>query len=329
MGLEAKLSRRDLLKLTGFVSSSAILAILGVKKVTDDEENKIQSAWDLLRESPHELYGHQILQEVENNIWNNQDNLPVAKLLDYFDLRFPTQINWAHNADKVYEIGQALVTSIQMIEIDVFNYFMYKNNVYSHEAAVGHSAFDDSYADLLLKDVLYVINNHTKRGRRKGIKIDLKDPQVVIPTFNAVKEELDEVGLPIVFNADIFGPRGGKNSFTSHISEFLQQCQNIPDAIISLGWQRSSDRKIRMTSKMVTSMLKTVKDLNRPVIFPFHINDIKRSDNWINVQLLLAPNNHFLMIWCDKDEKLSKGDKNWILQNVHADMIAKTFLDVR
>ncbi|XP_044147627.1 protein FAM151B [Bufo gargarizans] len=241
-------------------------------------------------------------------------------ILDYFlkkDLikaRDGVEIIWEHAANSKEKLRQALRSDVHMIEADVL-----LRGAGRREPIMAHPPYTDS--DINLQDWLSEVS-----ASSKGIKLDFKSLEAVLPSMKILDAMKDNLHQPVWINADILPGPGG--SVTVDAREFLQIVTSFfPNVTLSLGWTTAwhPDRSNEGYSwEMVREMEKICKDLSQLVTFPVRAALVRQS--WPQLQWLLQTSDRYsLTVWSGKDDIYPVEDLLYIRQHSVADQI---FYDV-
>jgi|GEM_PF-1440025 len=201
-------------------------------------------------------------------------------------------IKWAHAVNDVKFLDKVLSDSkIDFIEVDIS---LYESN---EPIAAHYQNISDLSVVLLLNKVKY---------SNKGLKLDFKDPAVITPTLNVLKE--NALNQPVILNADILSVKGALSADIEP-EGFIKNCQEYyPSGILSLGW-RTEENSVYSEGD-VEKMLAVCKDLEE-VIFPVRASSLPGS--WKNVKKLIEKEGHTLTIW--SSGPIGTKLKDWIIKN--------------
>lgn len=200
-------------------------------------------------------------------------------------------ITWAHAVNSQERLQRYLHDEQTMIlEVDV-------RLSARGEVVLAHPPALDS--DLSFTEFLRAV-----AGSPQGIKLDLKDAEVLIPCLVALKES-DAVRQPVIMNAGLVGvTRAPKFNPTS----FVAACRKFyPQAILSPDWE---DNGGAYTAEQIDAMLAYCQGVEH-VTFPVNARRLRFSLE--QVTRLLQPEGYSLTIWdgtpVDEDLRL------WLLKH--------------
>lgn len=222
------------------------------------------------------------------------------ELLPYFQKHFDIHelgdITWAHRVNDQIRLGKVLQDpSVMMLEVDVLA-FIAGRIIIAHTPNF-HTIFRRLSFDQL---------NRELKQSNKGLKIDFKDPKVVIPCLKILHEM--DLGNPIILNADILS--GGKRS-PFDPQEFISTWRMFyPQGILSLGW-KTDNKKSPYTGEEIDRMMTICGTLSN-ITFPIRVCFLRES--WNDVQRLLENPTHSLTLW--NNEPIDKELLQWIKENI-------------
>jgi hypothetical protein len=123
---------------------------------------------------------------------------------------------------------------------------------------------------------------------KQAIKLDFKDPEILIPCLQALKES--DITQPVLLNADIVW---GNYVPKFNGPGFIAVCKNLyPQGILSPDWANSG---VPYTQENIDAMLDLCKD-NEQVTFPIEARLLPSS--WTLLVQLLQRDQYSLTIWC-------------------------------
>ncbi len=235
-------------------------------------------------------------------------NPSPGNFLDYFARNYgtavPGEILWSHAVNDTAKLQRVLDdNTVMIIESDI-RISSDKQIIAAHPPALD--------SDLTLAGLLTAVKNSSK-----GLKLDFKDPEAVIPSLKA----LGDLGLenPVILNADILQGNGAAQSrFEAGI--FISACQGLyPNGFLSLGWTTLADTGYPYTANNINEMLEICTGFST-VTFPVRACLVPSS--WPELQRLIAKDGYTLSIW--NNEPVSIELQNWIHSNTDT---RKTFYD--
>ncbi|KAE8635899.1 hypothetical protein XENTR_v10002781 [Xenopus tropicalis] len=151
----------------------------------------------------------------------------------------------------------------------------------------------------------------------KGIKLDFKCIEAVLPSLQILAAMKATVKQPIWINADILSGPGGKAKAVD-AKEFINSVMSyFPDVTLSLGWTTGwhpGQENQGYSWEMVQDMEKICKVLSQPVTFPVRAALLRQS--WPQFQWLLKTSERFsLTVWAGKDDTYPVEDLLFIRDN--------------
>ncbi|MCL5785022.1 MAG: FAM151 family protein [Patescibacteria group bacterium] len=231
-------------------------------------------------------------------------------LLDFFQKNYHIKnigdINWAHRVNTRSKLEETLKNPESLfIESDI--------NISSQKTPVlAHNPRD--YTDLTYDELILKISQSNK-----GIKLDFKDPEIVIPCLKLLLQV--NLKQPVILNADVF--RGLNTKFDA--KNFIETCQKLyPAGVLSLGF---TGRFFSYSKKDIDRTLEICQGL-KEVTFPVRARLLPKS--WIQIQRLLNTPGWTITIWNEYHqhfykELVSDNLKAWIKENTDPE---KTFYDM-
>ncbi|KAJ8414869.1 hypothetical protein AAFF_G00023920 [Aldrovandia affinis] len=215
-------------------------------------------------------------------------------------------LDWYHAANSKSKIYDALKSPAHMIEADVI---MRGHN--PKEPIMAHPPQTDS--DITLRDWLQDVT-----ASDKGIKLDFKSLQVVVPSMDVLEEVRGELCGPVWINADILPGPGGRGTPLDH-QLFLEAVgPGHPGDILSLGWTTGWSPDIDNPGyswEMVQEMEKVCRFLKQPITFPVRAALLPQSYAQIH-WLLHQSDRYSLTIWTGQSDKLDVEDLLHYRQNI-------------
>ncbi len=228
-------------------------------------------------------------------------------VLDFFKVKEPWDVKWAHGVNDKKRLETFRSSDVMMIEGDIS--FSEEN-----KAIMAHPPKKTS--DLTFEEwITSIANSH------KGAKLDFKDPKVVIPVLNRLKEL--NLSIPIFLNADVLrGPGGDSPKFEP--LEFINECEEFyPRAdYLSLGWTVGYDPLGKYTLKNVEDMIEFSNKSPIPVTLSVLIYYMPSS--WEALKMIFENSKDSITIWSIKEIPIDEQLKNWV--KTHVDP-SRTFID--
>lgn len=241
-------------------------------------------------------------------------------ILDFFlhknliKARDGVEIMWEHATNSKEKLLQALQSGVHMIEADIL-----LRGTGAREPIMAHPPATDS--DINLQDWLAQV-----AASNKGIKLDFKSLEAVLPSMKILNAVKDNLHQPVWINADILLGPGGNVGVNA--KEFLLTVTSFfPDVTLSLGWTTvwHPDRSNEGYSwEMVREMENICKNLSQLVTFPVRAALVRQS--WPQLQWLLQTSDRYsLTVWSGKDDIYPVEDLLYIREHSGEDRI---FYDV-
>ncbi|KAK5931820.1 hypothetical protein CgunFtcFv8_003583 [Champsocephalus gunnari] len=172
--------------------------------------------------------------------------------------RDAAEVRWSHAVNSRSRLTEALTGPTHMIEADVV-----LRGRDPKEPIMAHPPDTDS--DITLKEWLEKV-----KGCSKGIKLDFKSMEAVVPSVVLLEEMLTGPSCPLWINADILSGPGGKAT-PLEPQAFLSAVRTLPThAVLSLGWTTGWTAGMDNAGyswNMVRGMEEICRDLNHPVTF--------------------------------------------------------------
>jgi len=170
-----------------------------------------------------------------------------------------TVVVWSHATNTMDMLETAIEDDTMMIEADV--------SVGEGGAPImAHPP--DNTSDLTLLDFLNTVIAASKRGIKKGMKLDFKYIEIVAPSLSILKTLESELQFPVWLNADILPGPGGSSTPVDADSFLSQVTQHFPTATLSIGYTTSAEGKY--TKEQLQQMFDILKGKNitAPVTLP-------------------------------------------------------------
>lgn len=232
-------------------------------------------------------------------------------ILDYFlskgliKTQDGIEIVWEHAANSKDKLHHALESEAHMIEADVL-----LRGSGDGEPIMAHPPATES--DINLQDWLTAVSNSNK-----GIKLDFKSLEAVLPSMKILDMLKNSIKQPIWINADILpGPGGSANPVDA--TEFLQTVSLFfPDVTFSLGWTTGwlpGQKNAGYSWEMAKEMAEICNTLSQQVTFPVRAALVRQS--WPALQWLLQTSDRYsLTVWAGKDDIYSVEDLLYIREH--------------
>ncbi|GLV53891.1 hypothetical protein KDH_07420 [Dictyobacter sp. S3.2.2.5] len=216
----------------------------------------------------------------------------MSYLKEHYDIDVLGDITWAHAVNSQQRLRDTLNNpQIMMLEVDVI---LSANG----EVVLGHPPVLDS-------DLHFDAFIDTVANSRQGIKLDLKDPEVLLPCLTKLRDS----GLrqPVLLNAGVVpGNDGMPPKFNT--MGFFAACKKLyPQGILSPDW---TNEYAPLTEKNIDAMLNFCQDFEQ-VTFPVNARLLPFS--WTQLTRLLQHDGYSLTIWDGKP--VDKYLKLWLREN--------------
>ncbi|OCU02356.1 hypothetical protein XELAEV_18008119mg [Xenopus laevis] len=213
------------------------------------------------------------------------------------------EVTWCHAVNSKSKLNEAIQSEAHMIEADV----LLRE---SKGPIMAHPPETDS--DITLQEWLNDVSSC-----EKGIKLDFKCIEAVLPSLQILAAMKATVKQPVWINADILPGPGGKAKAVD-AKEFIRTVMlYFPDVTLSLGWTTGwnpGQDNEGYSWEMVQEMEKICKGLSQPVTFPVRAALLRQS--WPQFQWLLKTADRFsLTVWAGKDDTYPVEDLLFIRDN--------------
>jgi len=144
--------------------------------------------------------------------------------------------------------------------------------------------------------------------RRKGIKLDLKNPDVIALCFDYLASR--SLPAPVVINADVFQGPGGSEPIIDP-GELISACSKLPFIpLLSLGWTSTVKSGLRYTTPSIELARELGRSYDGPVTFAIRTCYLKES--WDDICRLTEDEGSTLTLWNGSEDPLTKGQSEWI-----------------
>ena len=159
-------------------------------------------------------------------------------ILEYFSVSRATEIRWSHATNSAEALAEALTNSVHMIEADI----LMGTTMTEPETCPIMAHPPQTSSNLSFEEFILSVTNHS--GSKKGVKLDFKDPEAVIPCLKFLKTL--EFHAPVVINADIWNGPGHKTKVRFIPSEFFDACKQYgpTNVVLSVGWSTGKNALI-------------------------------------------------------------------------------------
>ncbi|WP_201362665.1 FAM151A/B family protein [Dictyobacter formicarum] len=216
----------------------------------------------------------------------------VSYLQEHYDIKVLGDITWSHAVNSQQRLQDVLNDpQVMMLEVDVILSS-------SGEVVLAHPPAQDS--DLRFDTFINIMI-----GSRQGIKLDMKDPEVLIPCLTLLRDS----GLqqPVLLNAGVVpGNDGYPPKFSTR--GFFAACKKFyPRGILSPDW---TNEYTPLSGENIDAMLGACEDFEQ-VTFPVNARMLPFS--WPHLTRLLQHDGYSLTIWDGKP--VDKYLRLWLQEN--------------
>jgi Uncharacterized conserved protein (DUF2181) len=206
----------------------------------------------------------------------------LHQLLSYFAPRYGVtrlaEITWAHAVNTQARLAHACASAAMMLECDVRA---------SPTGAIILAHPPETTSDLTFAALLDAV-----RPLDKGIKLDFKDPAVVLACLEALRAA--PPAQPVLLNADIVQGQGAGPPAVDGAG-FIAACARLyPRGILSLGWTTTAPPAGGYTADNVRAMLEQCAG-RAGIVFPVRASLLPGS--WAALQLLTRHPGSVLSLW--------------------------------
>jgi hypothetical protein len=225
----------------------------------------------------------------------------MSKLLNYlqenFKINNPGDVIWSHAVNNKTKLEKYLADKeVMIIESDI-------RLSKTGDIVCAHPPETES-------DLQFITLVEQISKTNKGLKLDFKDPEILIPCLNILAKE--KLIQPVILNADILHGNGANIAKFSPAG-FITLCKKyFPQGILSLGWTTTADTNNSYTKENVDNMLNLVSDLSE-VTFPIRACLMPKSKE--QLFSLLTKTDFTLTIW--NNEPVDEELRNWIKENTN------------
>uniref|UniRef100_A0A3Q3W2N5 Menorin-like domain-containing protein n=1 Tax=Mola mola TaxID=94237 RepID=A0A3Q3W2N5_MOLML len=239
-----------------------------------------------------------------NGFWTNRLHLMCDQTLEnllsraQIKRRDAAEVRWSHAVNSRSRLTEAVTGTTHMIEADVV-----MRDSDPKVPIMAHPPDTDS--DITLKEWLEGVKAH-----QKGIKLDFKSLDAVLPSLALLKEVLSEQSCPVWLNADIFYGPGGQAKILEP-QAFLSAVRSLPShTVLSLGWTTGWTAGIDNPGyswDMVHVMEEICRTLKHPVTFPVRAALLAQSFSQLK-WLLQQSDRYTLTVWTGQNDKFTLQD---------------------
>jgi hypothetical protein len=230
------------------------------------------------------------------------------ELLKYLEKEFgisvPGKVTWSHAVNSVEKLQRVLKEpEIMMIESDI--------RISSQGVPVAVHP-PETESDLSFD---YLLNQ--MRNSKKGLKLDFKDPEILIPCLQKLQNS--NLHQPVILNADILEGNGANPSKFNSL-DFLESCKKyFSVGLLSVGWTTIADPDFAYTQQNIEEMQNLIGNFSE-VTFP--VRACLLPSSWTQLTKLIQPQGFTLSVW--NNEPIDKKLSEWIKVNTNP---RKTFYD--
>ena len=203
----------------------------------------------------------------------------VSYLQKHYAINVLGDVTWAHAVNNRQKLQTALNDpQVMMLEVDV----MISS---SGEIVLGHPPVTDSNLSF---DAFIAAMAES----RQGIKLDLKEPETLIPCLNILRAS--NLRQPVLLNAGIVpGNDGEPPKFNA--AGFFALCKKLyPEGILSPDW---TNTYAPLTEKNIDDMLALCAGIKQ-ITFPVNARLLPFA--WTPLSRLIQPDGYTLTIWDGK-----------------------------
>jgi len=222
-----------------------------------------------------------------------------------FHGKIPGKIIWSHAVNDVRKLQRVLSNE----EIDIVESDILQNKNGEIICAHPPNLESDLKVDVLIEKL---------KETNKGLKLDFKQPEVVLPVLNLLKKSSFE--NLIILNADILrGNNASASKFVPNI--FISDSRSFfPYSILSLGWTTTTDHAY--SSENVSEMLGYLEGIQN-VTFPIRACLIRES--WEHLSRLLKNDTYTICIW--NNEPVNAETLEWVRNSTDPRRVFYDFID--
>ncbi|XP_015108950.1 protein FAM151B [Diachasma alloeum] len=238
-----------------------------------------------------------------------------------------TKITWAHAVNSKKELAAALADEkIMMIEADISMGTVHGNPNATVPIMV-HPPANES--DLSLADFL----NTTLKNPTRGIKLDFKTIEAFKESLPILKNNRDEMVVPVMLNADIL-PGPFSDDKPVNPDEFLRGAkEHFPESILSVGWKTQSGAlpanfKGSYTKEHIMNMIDTLSRNNISQTVTFPVRAALAANDIVVMQDLVKKTNNYkstLTVWSANADFVDSQNVSTLIKTVE---VEKTYVDV-
>lgn len=220
-----------------------------------------------------------------------------------YNIQTPGEVAWSHAVNNVAKLKRSIENStIMFIESDI-------RMSPQGKVVCAHPPEVDS--DLTVEYLLEAM-----KKSKQGLMLDFKDPETVAPTLELLK--VSGLRQPVMLNADLLSGNGA-NPSKFDPKEFIEQCRQYPEGVLSLGWTTTNSPEFPYTEENVAEMLSLTEGIDE-ITYP--VRACLLPGSWDALSKLLQIDGATMKAW--NNEPISEDLLAWIRENTDP---AKTFYD--
>jgi len=240
----------------------------------------------------------------------------LQSILDYFGVDKPWDVGWAHGVNRSAFLSECLSDpGVMMLEGDILR----DGN---GKLLMAHPPVTE--VDTTFREWLAAIEGAAAAGKRKGAKLDFKNPDSVEECLRLAASSDAPAVMPVFVNADVVGGPNCREPYHDG-REFIRLCASyLPGAVLSLGFC-VGERELGDESHM-SRMMREMLDLCG--LWPGHVT-VCLCSSYLNtgydlIEKHLLPTRHSLTLW--NYEPVSPELATWIRDHFDPD---QTFYDFK
>jgi len=221
-----------------------------------------------------------------------------------------SELTWAHAVNSKDVLEKSIADDgIHMLEADVVSGLLEGSSEDEPQYAImAHPPATTS--DISLEVWIRRVIDANQNEKKKGVKLDFKDEEILEASLEILKARSDEIKFPLLLNADIL--KGPHDSPAKPVGadKFLKLCsENFPKATLSVGWTTAnkdvSDEFAVYTKEMVVEMKEVLEknEIAQPVTFPVRAAFVGASIEHLEWLVENVPDST-VTIWSSPDDTI-------------------------
>lgn len=233
----------------------------------------------------------------------------------------PSAVRWAHACNSAEDLAHALDGDAHFVEADVIA--GPSGALMAHPPATA----SDLTADAFARKVAAAL----QRGRRIGVKVDVKDIAALPSLLDALDRHLPAhvlKGAPLLLNADVLPGPGGRNAHAAPLDPAAFVATAVmrrPDASLSLGFVHGGGYPLGYSREMAEALLTVVRAIPSNVHVTFaasatHLYASAAAERGLLVGYFMEADNRSLTVWGASPAPVSR----WVASILPA---SRTFVD--